>query len=74
MASGHEEQHLFLSVHPTAFSFAVYGNLAHGGPLPSEPPQLPVGLSELWLASGWKDGGVVRAIAGREWRREHPFD
>jgi hypothetical protein len=72
--SGHEERHLFLSIRSQAFSFAVYENLCFGGPLPSESPQLPDGLSELWLASGVKAGGVVRAIAGREWRREHPFD
>ncbi|MET9634619.1 hypothetical protein ABZX92_44965 [Lentzea sp. NPDC006480] len=73
-ASGHDERHLFLSVRPLAFSFAVYDNLCFGGPLPTEPPKLPGGLSELWLASGFKEGGVVRAIAGHAWRREHPFD
>ncbi|MEV6243062.1 hypothetical protein [Lentzea sp. NPDC051838] len=73
-ASGYKEQHLFLNIRSQAFSFPVYENLCFGGPLPSEPPQLPDGLTELWLASGIKDGGVVRAIAGQEWRREHPFD
>lgn len=73
-ASGCEERHLFLYVRPLAFSYAAYDNLSFGGPLPSGPPQLPDGLSQLWLASGLKKGGVVRAIAGHEWRREHPFD
>jgi hypothetical protein len=40
-ASGHEEQHLFLSVRLLAFSFAVYNNLAFGGSLPDKAPQLP---------------------------------
>lgn len=73
-ASGYDERHLFLSVRPLAFSFAVYDNLCFGGSLPDEPPVLPAGLSELWLTSGFKEGGVVRAIAGREWRRDHPFE
>jgi hypothetical protein len=73
-ASGYEERHLFLQVRPLAFSFAVYDNLAFGGPLPTEPPRLPEGLSQVWLASGWKEGGVVRAIARQGWCREHPFD
>ncbi|WP_156757007.1 hypothetical protein [Actinokineospora pegani] len=73
-ASGCEERHLFLSVRPQALTFAAYDNLSFGGKLSSEPPQLPSGLSQLWLASGWQQGGVVRAIAGRQWRREHPFD
>lgn len=73
-ASGYEERHLFLSVRPHAFSFAVYNNLAFGGPLPSGPPRLPDGVNQVWLVSGWKEGGVVRAIADREWCRDHPFD
>ncbi|MDX8149523.1 hypothetical protein SK854_45890 [Lentzea sp. BCCO 10_0061] len=73
-ASGHEERHLFLSVRPQAFSFAAYDNLCFGGPLPTEAPQLPEELSQLWLVSGFKEGGVVRAIANHEWRRDHPFD
>ncbi|WP_338595502.1 hypothetical protein [Saccharopolyspora sp. SCSIO 74807] len=73
-ASGYEERHLFLSVRPHAFSFAVYNNLAFGGPLPDESPRLPAGLDQLWLVTRWKDGGVIRAIANREWRRDYPFD
>jgi hypothetical protein len=73
-ASGYKEQHLFLQVRPSAFSFATYDNLSFGGSLPSEPPRLPMGLSQVWLMSGWKEGGVVRAITGKEWRRDYPFD
>ena len=73
-ASGYEERHLFLYIRPLAFSYAAYDNLSFGGPLPCGLPRLPDGLSQLWIASGLKKGGVVRAIAGREWRREHPFD
>lgn len=52
-ASGYAEQHLFLLVRPSAFRFSVYDNLSFGGPLPSELPQLPEELSQIWLASGW---------------------
>lgn len=73
-ASGYEERHLFLQVRPSAFSFPIYDNLSFGGSLPNESPRLPMGLSQAWLMSGVKEGGVVRAIAGKEWRRDHPFD
>jgi len=68
-STGLEERHLFLHVRPSAFSFPVYTSLAFGGPLPVTRPHLPGGLSQVWLLSGWKDGGVVRAINGAGWAR-----
>lgn len=70
---GHDERHLFLWVRMSAFSFAVTDNLYFGGRLPIEPPDLPGGLSQLWLAGGYSAGGVVRAIHGDRWVREHPY-
>ncbi|MEU4254369.1 hypothetical protein AB0F15_43960 [Amycolatopsis sp. NPDC026612] len=52
---------------------AVIDNLCFGGPLPSEPPHMPGGLSQLWLSGGYSTGGVVRAIHGDRWVRDHPF-
>ncbi len=68
-ASGFAERHLFLMVRPSAFSFPVYDELSSDGTLPAEPPQLPEGLSEVWLASERIEGGVVRATARGEWHR-----
>ncbi|GAA4179377.1 hypothetical protein GCM10022252_00780 [Streptosporangium oxazolinicum] len=73
-ATGLEERHLLLHVRPSAFSFPVYDGLSFGRPLPSRSPRLPDGLSQVWLLSGWKAGGVVRAIANDRWHRDHPFD
>ncbi len=70
---GYEDRHLFLSVRMSAFTFAVTDNLYFGGPLPNETPQLPGGLSQLWLAGGYSAGGIVRAIHGDRWVRDHPF-
>lgn len=69
-ASGLDERHLFLMVRPSAFTFPVYDALSFGGPLPADPPRLPVGLSEVWLASTLIGGGVLRATADGTWRRE----
>jgi hypothetical protein len=73
-STSRHEQHLFLWVRRPAFSFPTYDNLTFGGTLPAEKPGLPEGLSEIWLASGFADGGVVRGIANSEWRRDQPFD
>ncbi|WP_037306986.1 hypothetical protein [Amycolatopsis orientalis] len=71
---GHNDRHLFLWVRMSAFSYAVTDNLYFGGPLPSEAPDLPGGLTQLWLAGGYSAGGVVRAIHGDRWVREHPYN
>jgi hypothetical protein len=63
-----DERHLFLIVRPTAFTFPVYDALAFGGPLPSRPPRLPDGVSQVWLAS-LAAGGIVRAVASNGWLR-----
>ncbi len=59
---------------PSAFSWPVYEGLALGGPLPTEAPLLPDGVSQLWLLSGLQAGGVVRGISARGWYRDHPVD
>jgi hypothetical protein len=66
-----EERHLLLIVRPSAFSWSVYEGLAFGGPLPTEAPLLPDGLSQVWLLTGLQAGGVVRGISGRGWYRDH---
>jgi hypothetical protein len=73
-ASGLEERHLFLWVRPTAFSFPVYLGLAFGGPLPSRPPRLPIGLNQVWLLTGIAAGGGVRAAAAGAWQRDAPLN
>jgi hypothetical protein len=70
-ASGSEERHLLLIVRPSAFRWPVYEGLALGGPLPTEAPLLPDGLSQVWLLTGLQAGGVVRGISGRGWYRDH---
>jgi hypothetical protein len=70
-ASESEERHLLLIVRPSAFSWPVYEGLAFGGPLPTEAPLLPDGLSQVWLLSGLQAGGVIRGISGRGWYRDH---
>lgn len=71
--TGFPERHLFLLVRRSALSLPVYEALSFGGPLPTEAPALPGGLSQVWLLSGWQSGGVVRAIDGDRWDRVHPF-
>lgn len=73
-ASGLEESHLFLIILPTAFSYPVFETLAFGGQLPSDAPRLPSGLSQLWLLTGVRAGGVVRGISGQGWYRDEPYD
>jgi hypothetical protein len=73
-ATGLSERHLVLVVRPSAFSFAVYDGLAFGGPLPTERPCLPGSLSQIWLITGIRAGGVACGIAGSGWYRDHPYD
>ena len=72
--SGYDERHLFLHVRPSALSFPIFEVLVFGGDLPTDAPTLPAGLSQLWLTSGFKRGGILRAISGRGWSRFDPFD
>jgi hypothetical protein len=55
---GHIDRHLFLWVRMSAFTYAVTDDLYFGGPLPSESPDLPGGLSQPWLAGGFSAGGI----------------
>lgn len=73
-ATGLSERHLVLAVRPSAFSFPVYDRLSFGGPLPDGIPCLPDGLSQVWLFTGIRAGGVVRGISGSGWYRDHPYD
>lgn len=72
-ATGLAERHLFLWVRMTAFPFGVVDTIYRGGALSAEPPALPDGLTQVWLASGFEAGGVVRAIAGERWVRDNPY-
>jgi hypothetical protein len=72
-ASGLAERHLFLVVLPGTFRHPVFDNLAFSGPLPEAAPRLPGGLSQVWLLTGVRAGGVVRAISGERWRRDDPY-
>jgi hypothetical protein len=60
--SGLDERHLFLHVRPSAFSFPVYDGLSFGGPLPTRPAGLPAGLpgglTQVWLFTGFTEGGT----------------
>ena len=47
--------------------------MAFSGPLPEAAPRLPGGLSQVWLLTGVRAGGVVRAISGEGWRRDDPY-
>lgn len=73
-ASGFAERHLFLLVLPGTFKQPVFDALAFGGPLPETAPHLPGGLSQVWLLTGVRAGGVVRAVAGQGWRRDAPYN
>jgi hypothetical protein len=72
-ASGLAERHLFLVVLPGTFRHPVFDTLAFSGPLPEAAPRLPSGLSQVWLLTGVRAGGVVRAISGEGWRRDDPY-
>jgi hypothetical protein len=67
------ERHLFLVVLPGTFRQPVFDTLAFSGPLPEAAPRLPGGLSQVWLLTGVRAGGVVRAISGEGWRRDDPY-
>ncbi len=73
-ASGLAERHLFLIVLPGTFMHPVFDTLAFSGRLPDAAPRLPGGLSQVWLLTGVRAGGVVRAISGEGWRRDDPYD
>ncbi len=73
-ATGLAERHLFLMVLPGTFSHPVFDTLAFSGRLPDAAPQLPGGLSQVWLLTGVRAGGVIRAISGERWRRDDPYD
>lgn len=62
-ALGHEERRLFLRVRMSAFSPGVTDNIYFGGPLPSDAPQLPGGLSQVWLCGGSVGGTCARSPA-----------
>lgn len=73
-ASGLAERHLFLVVLPGTFRQPVFDTLAFSGPLPETAPQLPGGLSQAWLLTGVRAGGVVRAVTEQGWHRDDPYD
>jgi hypothetical protein len=73
-ASGLAELHLFLMVLPGTFRQSVFDTLAFTGRLPGAAPRLPGGLSQVWLLTGVRAGGVVRAVSGAGWRRDDPYD
>jgi hypothetical protein len=69
-ASGCSDRHLLLIVRASAFSWPVFEGLAFDADLPSQVPVLPGGLSQVWLLTGVKAGGVVRAISDVGWQRD----
>lgn len=73
-ASGLAERHLFLIVLPGTFRHAVFDTLAFNGRLPDAASRLPGGLSQVWLLTGVRAGGVVRVVTGEGWRRDDPYD
>lgn len=73
-ASGLAERHLFLIVLPGTFRHPVFDTLAFSGRLPDCVPLLPGGLSQVWLLTGVRAGGVIRAVSGEGWRRDDPYD
>lgn len=73
-ASNLAERHLFLMVLPGTFRQPVFDTLAFSGRLPDAAPQLAGGLSQAWLLTGIRAGGVVRGISGQGWRRDDPYD
>jgi hypothetical protein len=70
---GISEQHLFLYIRPSAFTFEVYDALMWGGELPTTHIALPSTLSSVWLCTGWAAGGTVQATANG-WYRHQPLD
>lgn len=65
-----EESHLFVLLPGfTVAPFAAADVLMRsGGPLPSIPPRLPLGINRLWLMSTW-DTGDLFEWDGRTWLR-----
>jgi hypothetical protein len=52
------DQHLLLLVDESGMDFSPYYAVAVAEDVPTRSPQLPVTLTDLWLASGYRLGGA----------------
>jgi hypothetical protein len=68
------EQHLFLLVDESGMDFSPYYAVAVAQDVPTRSPQLPATLTDLWLVSGYRLGGVLHWSRARGWSRQWPFD
>jgi hypothetical protein len=68
------EQHLFLLVDESGMAFSPYYAVAAAEDVPSRSPEVPASLSDLWLASGYRLGGVLHWSRATGWSRHWPFD
>jgi len=67
------EQHLFLDVRMSGLSPGwLFVLTDKDEPLPCTVPQLPEGLTQVWLRNSGTYSMVVRAIDGVGWRRDFP--
>jgi hypothetical protein len=65
------ERHLFILVRGfTAAPFAVNDLLiSPHAPIPTSPPVLPAGVTDVWVMSNWDSGDGFRWSPGMGWRR-----
>lgn len=67
-------RHLFLIIHTSGMPFALYDALAFGSHVPPDNPGLPEAVTDLWMTTGWRAGGVLRFDPSLGWLRNAPFD
>jgi hypothetical protein len=73
-ASKLEECHLFLFVDDSGLPFGPYYALAIDQGIPLVVPDVPADVSDVWMASGYQLGGVLRWCRESGWSRHWPFD
>jgi hypothetical protein len=63
-----DERHLFVGIAEGGLPQALYQRLsAPLGPLPVEPPEVPYGLTHLWLTIEWPGSPLIGWRRGQGW-------
>jgi hypothetical protein len=73
-ASGLNGRHLFLLVDAQGMDFRPCYGVAMMEEIPTVDPEVPDDASRLWMASGFKLGGVLRWTRTTGWSRHWPYD
>lgn len=68
------ERHLFLLIDSQGLDFGPYYGIGMSEDVPGVAPDVPGSLTHLWLATGFRLGGVLRWSRKDGWSRHWPFD